>query len=143
GVPVAVVEGAEERGHDYARRAEDAVGDRLLTGAGPSLEAKVEQEVLDGARREADAPFRPVPLLDRGDTEQLFRQTDEVVGLALIGGGQADGAFHGADVAVTDQVPQERGEVFIDDLGDADWVGKSVDPAETLKPRVVFAHGAG
>ena len=48
------------------------------------------------------------------------RSCGEVIGLRLVARGQADDALDFADVAVAGQVAEERGQLLIDDLRDAD-----------------------
>src|SRR5262249_43185370 len=114
-VAITVVEGTEEGGNDFLRRAEDDVGHRLLAGAEASFQAEMKQKFLDREGGEVHAEPAVVPFLPRSDAEYLLREGGKAIGLVLISRRQTDARFLLADVTATDQVAEEGGELPADE----------------------------
>src|SRR5207249_872900 len=61
-----------------------------------------------------------IPFLARRNPEQLLGEADKVIRLRLITGGKADDSLLVADVAVANQITEERGQLLIYHFRDAD-----------------------
>jgi hypothetical protein len=113
-VSVAVKVSPQERPHDRLRRAKDGVRDALVSRARSGRESEeVDHEVAQvlGVKQHAPAPV-VLPHAGR-DVEQLLGEAMELERLRLVAGRETEVALLPAQVAIADQVAEERADPLV------------------------------